>query len=101
MPFLAEEFIDIPNKDLLSWMFDNQQYDPDKPVRHPFSVLFVYVFLRTDDAAQVYVDAAEPERTINSNQARSIIRKLCAGFKDVGLKEGDCVCMLSFNDVRH
>lgn len=32
MPFLAEEHIDIPTTDLLSWMFDKQTYDVDKPV---------------------------------------------------------------------
>lgn len=32
MPFLAEEHIKIPNKDLLSWMFDDQKYDQDEPV---------------------------------------------------------------------
>lgn len=32
MPFLAEETIPIPNKDILSWTFDNPQYDQDKPV---------------------------------------------------------------------
>lgn len=29
-----------------------------------------------------------------------IIRKLVAGFRAAGLKEGDCVCISSFNDVR-
>jgi len=33
MPFLAEEHIDIPTTDLLSWMFDKQRYDADKPVK--------------------------------------------------------------------
>jgi hypothetical protein len=33
MPFLAEEHIDVPNNDLLSWMFDDQTYDKDAPVR--------------------------------------------------------------------
>jgi len=33
MPFLAEEYIKIPNEDLLSWMFDNQKHDQDAPVR--------------------------------------------------------------------
>jgi hypothetical protein len=32
MPFLAEEHIDIPATDLLSWMFDRQTYDDEKPV---------------------------------------------------------------------
>ncbi|KAF1932209.1 4-coumarate-CoA ligase [Didymella exigua CBS 183.55] len=81
MPFLAEEHIDIPTTDLLSWMFDRQTYDADKPVM------------------MIYVDAAEPARSISSNQARSIARKLCAGFRSIGLKEGDCVCLLSFNDI--
>ncbi|KAH7076370.1 4-coumarate-CoA ligase-like protein [Paraphoma chrysanthemicola] len=78
MPFLAKEHIDIPNSDLLSWMFDEQKYDQDAPI---------------------YIDAATPERTISSRQARGITRKLCAGFKSIGLKSGDCVCMLSFNDI--
>jgi len=34
MPFLAQEHIGIPNKDLLSWMFDEQVYDADKPVSY-------------------------------------------------------------------
>jgi 4-coumarate--CoA ligase len=33
MLFLAEEHIAVPNKDLLSWMFDDQTYDKDAPVR--------------------------------------------------------------------
>ncbi|CAO2657070.1 Nn.00g058730.m01.CDS01 [Neocucurbitaria sp. VM-36] len=78
MPFLAEEHIAIPNSDLLTWMFDSQTYDEHAPI---------------------YIDAAEPDRTISSSQARSITRELCAGFKSIGLKQGDCVCILSFNDI--
>jgi hypothetical protein len=32
MPFLAETILPIPNKDILSWIFDEPQYDEDKPV---------------------------------------------------------------------
>lgn len=32
MPFLANEHIDVPNKDILSWIFDDISYDWDKPV---------------------------------------------------------------------
>lgn len=44
MPFLAEETFKIPNKDLLSWIFDDQKHDVDKPVggnfpRHPTNTL--------------------------------------------------------------
>ncbi|KAF3046660.1 hypothetical protein E8E12_011467 [Didymella heteroderae] len=52
-----------------------------------------------DIVVEIYVDAAEPSRSISSNQARRIAMKLCAGFRSIGLKEGDCVCMLSFNDI--
>ncbi|KAH6533116.1 hypothetical protein HBI81_083160 [Parastagonospora nodorum] len=78
MPFLAEEHISIPDQDLLSWMFDTQTYDQDAPI---------------------YIDAADLARTISSRQARDITGKLCAGFKSIGLQSGDCVCVLSFNDI--
>lgn len=32
MPFLAEEHIEVSTTDLLSWMFDKQNYDSNKPV---------------------------------------------------------------------
>lgn len=78
MPFLAQEHVNIPTKDLLSWMFDEPQYDLDKPV---------------------YIDAADPSRTITGREARKTIRQLAAGFRAVGLEKGDCVCVTSFNDI--
>ena len=47
----------------------------------------------------MYIDAADTERTISSNQARKVIRQLVAGFHAAGLQKGDCVCLHSFNDV--
>jgi hypothetical protein len=32
--FKPDETVPIPTKDILSWMFDHQKYDPDKPVSH-------------------------------------------------------------------
>lgn len=78
MPFLAKEQIDIPTKDLLSWYFDNPEYNHDDPV---------------------YIDAANTSRCYTARQAREIIERLCAGFKAAGLKKGDVVCLHSFNDV--
>jgi non-ribosomal peptide synthetase component E (peptide arylation enzyme) len=46
------------------------------------------------------VDALDTSRSISNRQARAIVEKLAAGFKKAGLKEGDCVCMHAFNDVR-
>jgi hypothetical protein len=35
MVFLATEHRDLPTKDLLSWIFDEPGYDPNKPVLPP------------------------------------------------------------------
>ncbi|OCL14379.1 4-coumarate-CoA ligase-like protein [Glonium stellatum] len=78
MPFLAQEHLPVSNKDILSWIFDEQAFDQNQPI---------------------YIDAANPSRTICSRQARSMIRKLVGGFKAIGLLLGDCVCLLSFNDA--
>ncbi|KAF2817521.1 acetyl-CoA synthetase-like protein [Mytilinidion resinicola] len=78
MPFLAEDRFDVSTHDLISWAFDNAAYDLDKPV---------------------YIDAADPRRFISARQGRAIIRKLVAGFRNSGLKKGDCVVIASFNDL--
>ncbi|OAP55592.1 hypothetical protein AYL99_10565 [Fonsecaea erecta] len=78
MPFLAQKKVPIPNKDILSWMFDKPRFDQEKPV---------------------YVDAIDPSKSISANQARVIIRKLAAGFHAAGVTPGDCVCIHSFNNI--
>lgn len=50
---------------------------------------------------QVYIDVANPSRSISLNQARTIVRQLIAGLRKWGVKEGDCVAIHSFNDVCH
>jgi hypothetical protein len=35
MPFLAQKHLPISNKDLLSWIFDQPDYDLDTPVSGP------------------------------------------------------------------
>ncbi|KIW86931.1 uncharacterized protein Z519_12396 [Cladophialophora bantiana CBS 173.52] len=78
MPFLAQKFVPIPNKDILSWMFDKPKFNQDRPV---------------------YIDAIDPSRSISARQARVIIRKLAAGFHAAGVIPGDCVCVHSFNNI--
>jgi hypothetical protein len=34
--FEATKRLELPTKDLLSWIFDDIRYDPDKPVRSIF-----------------------------------------------------------------
>ncbi|KAF1997783.1 acetyl-CoA synthetase-like protein [Amniculicola lignicola CBS 123094] len=78
MPFLAQEHVDIPTEDILSWMFDNPKYDLDSPM---------------------YLDAANPSRSISARQGRVLVRKLAAGLRSQGLKKGDAVVVASFNDL--
>lgn len=78
MIFEAERHIDLPTTDILSYIFDKPEYDQNKPI---------------------YIDVHNPSRSISCNQARTIIRKLIAGFRAVGVKEGDCIAIHSFNDI--
>ena len=65
--------------DLVSWIFGNGNYDQD---------------------AKIYIDPENHQRSISANEARTTVRKFVAGWKAVGLKPGDCVCVHAFNDVR-
>ncbi|KAN0122515.1 amp dependent CoA ligase [Hyaloscypha variabilis] len=76
--FKPQRTIQLPTKDILSWIFDDPHHDKDEPI---------------------YIDAKDPSRTLSSNQARAIIRKLIAGLHAAGLKKGDCICVHSFNDI--
>ncbi|SLM39550.1 4-coumarate-ligase [Lasallia pustulata] len=72
MGFKAPRTTKIPSKDLLSWTFDELPYDQDQPI---------------------YIDAANPSRSLSARQAKPLIRKLVAGFRNAGLKEGEVVCI--------
>lgn len=48
---------------------------------------------------QLYFDASNPERHLSSAQIKSLISKIVSGLKHHGLKKGDSVCVMSFNDV--
>ncbi|KAK2781973.1 hypothetical protein FQN52_000333 [Onygenales sp. PD_12] len=76
--FKPERYLDLPTKDILSWIFDSPSYDQDKPI---------------------YVDVQDPSKSISCNQARKIIRQLIAGLRAAGFKKGDCLNIHSFNDI--
>ncbi|OAP56935.1 hypothetical protein AYL99_09047 [Fonsecaea erecta] len=78
MPLLAQKKLPVPTQDLLSWIFDGADYDPNKPI---------------------YIDTSNPSRTLSLNQGLGLVRKLAAGFRAAGLKKGECVCVHSFNDI--
>ena len=48
---------------------------------------------------QIFIDAANPSRSISCRQARGVVKRLAAGFRQAGLNRDDCVCMHAFNDV--
>ena len=52
---------------------------------------------------KIYIDAANPERTISANQARTLLRKLVAGLRRWGVRPGqkDVVCLHAFNDIMY
>lgn len=49
---------------------------------------------------QIWIDANDPSSNISAFEARSSIRRLVKGFKVHGLQEGDCVCIVAYNNVR-
>ncbi|KAI6717198.1 AMP-binding enzyme [Diplocarpon mali] len=49
---------------------------------------------------QLYIDAANPHRSLSYARTRSQVRRLIAGFARHGVQKGDCVCVVSLNDVR-
>ncbi|KIW82948.1 hypothetical protein Z517_02191 [Fonsecaea pedrosoi CBS 271.37] len=76
--FQPTQTVDIPAKDLLSWIFDDVKYSQDEPI---------------------YIDPVDPSRSISSRQAKTLIRHLIAGFRSRKLERGDCVCIHAFNNL--
>ena len=50
---------------------------------------------------QILLDASDPNRSISNRQAKTLVRKLIAGFRRWGIRPGqkDVVCLHSFNDI--
>ncbi|KAH6644879.1 4-coumarate-CoA ligase-like protein [Boeremia exigua] len=78
MPLLAQEHVRIPNKDILSWMYDEPQFDHSVPI---------------------YIDAYDASNSISAEQANILIRQLIAGFRQAGVREGDTVLVHAFNSI--
>lgn len=55
------------------------------------------MFLLTSN--QLWIDADDPSRSISGDEARTLIKKLVAGFRYAGLKPGDAVCIASYSEV--
>ncbi|KAH0841105.1 hypothetical protein FOPE_06558 [Fonsecaea pedrosoi] len=107
MPWLSQDHYPLPQKDLISLVFDKCAHDPDKPVVPPFplqhnpTALYARGTSLTPEKNEqkVYHDLEDPSRTISWRQGRSFTKKLVAGFRKAGLNRGDCFSIAAFNDV--
>jgi long-subunit acyl-CoA synthetase (AMP-forming) len=80
--------------DLISWTFESDIDDKDKPV----SCYSAYPS-ESKLTEQLLLDACDISRSLSYNQILSHVRRLVAGLQAVGIEQGDCVCVNSFNDV--
>ncbi|EJD02554.1 acetyl-CoA synthetase-like protein [Fomitiporia mediterranea MF3/22] len=71
--------LDIPKKDILSYMFDDWQHGWDKPV---------------------FVDADDPSQIITAEQLVNLTRRIGRGLREsVGVRPGDVVLMSATNSI--
>ncbi|KAJ8118894.1 hypothetical protein OPT61_g222 [Boeremia exigua] len=79
MPLHAENHVPVQNKDVLSWMYDEPQFDHELP--------------------EIYIDAYDATNSISAAQAKVMIRQLIAGFRHAGVQKGDTVLVHAFNSI--
>ncbi|KAF2107656.1 hypothetical protein BDV96DRAFT_616692 [Lophiotrema nucula] len=80
MPWLSPDTYPLPEEDLVTFAFGNNDYDHDKPIYH---------------------DIDNSSRTLSWNQGHTLVRRLVAGFRAAGLQKGDCFSITSFNDIMY
>ncbi|KAI9726036.1 MAG: hypothetical protein M1828_002044 [Chrysothrix sp. TS-e1954] len=78
MPELSPYNIDIPETDLLTWLFPPGSEPSNKPI---------------------WYDAENPERSLSPRQALQWARRLGLGLKRLGLQEDDVVMIHSTNHI--
>lgn len=78
MPFKSPHSIELPQTDLITYLFPPNADDLDNPI---------------------WLDAANPSSFVSKRQALSYIKRLAAGLKRIGVQKGDIVLMLSPNHI--
>ena len=76
--FLPTEYRDIPETDLCSYVFEHDPPDPSTPI---------------------YIDTADPSNTLSYSQCLSLVRRLVAGLRLLGVKPGDSVAIHAYNSI--
>ncbi|OAP57860.1 hypothetical protein AYL99_08598 [Fonsecaea erecta] len=75
----APKSIQIPSTDILTFAFANlSQYDNSCPI---------------------FIDANDPSNRISAQQALQTVRELIHSLRALDLKDGECVCLHSFNNI--
>ena len=76
--FSPTEYRDVPPTDLLSYVFEH---------RTP------------DESASIYLDAADASNALSYSHCRSLVRRLIAGLKHLGVGRGDSVAVHAYNSI--
>lgn len=80
MCFPSSNSFELSNRDLVSFVLDHDNYDPTKPI---------------------LIDALDPSKRINHGQARILVKRLIAGLRRQGLKQGETVCLHMMNSIMY
>ena len=78
MIFESEYTCDIPNKDVLSWSFDNCPVPEDQ---------------------QLWVDGSEPANYYTVREAKRLAKVLAHGFREEGIQKGETICICARNQI--
>ena len=76
--FKSEHTCDIPNKDVLSWTFDNVPVSEDQ---------------------HLWVDGADASQYYTVKEAKRVARVLAHGFRQEGVLEGETICICARNQI--
>ncbi|KAH8684849.1 hypothetical protein BGZ60DRAFT_524048 [Tricladium varicosporioides] len=57
--------------------------------------------VREHEKEPLYIDANDPTRYHSRSGVRAFVRQLVSGFHHHGLNKGDCVCVVSLNDINY
>lgn len=101
--WVSPQSIQIPSTDVLTFAFANlDRYDNNSPVVCLTKNLLLRIEIGANSIplSQIFVDAKDPTNRISAKEALQTVRKLIKGLKELGLKEGECVCLHAYNNVR-
>lgn len=97
----ASKSLVIPPTDVLTFAFANLgQYDKNRPVSCLNTGAYKIGNADLGCPAQIFINAKNPSESVSASRAYHIVRQLVTGLKGLGIKEGDCVCLHSYNNVR-